>query len=61
MVRYWAWKDYEDGDSYRHIYRAKLVVEMCSPDGFKEAEKEKRGKIVEVEVKEVDNDNRPGD
>ena len=50
--KYWAWLDTETGE-YRYIYRARFLVEMCSPDGFKSDEIKGKGRIVEVTVEEV--------
>jgi len=47
---YWAWKD-SDGN-YHHIYPGRLLVEMCSPDGFERAVKDGEGKIVKVHIEE---------
>ena len=43
----WAWYDNNEKKFY-HIYRAKFMVEMCSPDGFKFKEKTGQGKIIQV-------------
>ena len=56
---YWAWRDNKDG-SYRHIYQRKIIVQMCSPDGFKEAEERGKGKLVRVRIVEVMEDELPG-
>lgn len=48
---YWAWYDFKSKD-YRYIYPRRILVEMCSPDGFKTAEQRGEGKIVEIIVRE---------
>ena len=52
MQKMWAWYDYEKKE-YCHIYRAKFLVLMCSPDGFKKYEELGKGKVVEVEVRHL--------
>ena len=48
---YWAWRDDKE-EEFRHIYKRRFQVEMCSPDGFRQAEKRGDGKLVEVKVTE---------
>jgi hypothetical protein len=45
----WAWWDAEKSE-YRHLYPSELVVRMCSPDHYKRAEAEGRGKVTQVLV-----------
>ena len=49
----WAWHDFES-DMYTLIYNCKLLVEMCSPDGFKRSTELGKGKIVKLKVVEVE-------
>ena len=49
----WAWYNYRDS-LFWHIYPQRFLVEMCSPDGYKSAEKNGEGKIVEVEVRTIE-------
>lgn len=49
MKQMWAWYDIKR-DKYCHIYPRRMLVEMCSPDGFKSAEKRGEGKVVKVTV-----------
>ncbi len=48
----WAWHDFQK-DTYSMIYPRKFIVEMCSPDGFKQRTKRGEGKIVKLKVIEV--------
>ena len=45
----YAWYEFAD-ESYHHIYNRRFLVEVCSPDGFKQATKRKEGKIVKVHI-----------
>ena len=47
---YWAW--YDEEGNYRYIYPKRFLVEMCSPDGFKKAIEQGKGKIIKVSIKE---------
>jgi len=51
MTEYYAWKTKEG--VYRNIYTGRILVEMCSPDGYKKATERGDGKIVKVEIKEI--------
>lgn len=45
----WAWYD-KKKDDYHFVYKSKIQVAMCSPDGFKKATERGEGEITEVEV-----------
>ena len=47
----WAWWNNKT-KSFSHIYNREMLVRMCSPDGFKDKENNREGKIVKVVVKE---------
>lgn len=49
---HWAYKDLIENQFY-FIYKTKMVVEICSPDGFKSDIKEGKGVIVPVIINEV--------
>jgi len=49
---YWAWFDNKTG-AYCYVYDRRFLVEMCSPDGFKEAEARGEGRIVRVNIEEA--------
>ena len=46
----WAWWEAKD-NSYLYVYPSRVLVEMNSPDGFKNDEANGRGKIMQVTVK----------
>ena len=52
---YWAWWD-NKLEEYRCVYKRRFVVENCSPDGFKKWEADGKGRIVEVQIVEVKDD-----
>lgn len=52
MQLMWAWHDFK-GKRYKFIYEAKMLVEMCSPDGFKLETKRGEGRIIQVKVQEI--------
>jgi hypothetical protein len=45
----WAWWDAEK-QAFRHVYPNELCVRICSPDHFKTAETEGRGRVMRVKV-----------
>lgn len=47
----WAWWDNKT-KSFHYIYGRENMVKMCSPDGFRNKESKKEGKVVRVVVKE---------
>jgi hypothetical protein len=58
----WAWWS-TDGETFCHVYPQRRCVEMCSPDGFKQAMARGDGEIVEVVVLRKNatlKGNRPG-
>jgi hypothetical protein len=50
-TKMWAWWGKET-QGFRHVYPRRGIVEMCSPDGFKEKTARGEGRIVQVMVKE---------
>jgi len=48
-AKLWAWWDAEQ-QAYKFIYPQRFCVVICSPDGFKRATREGKGKIVRVTV-----------
>ena len=48
----YGWHDLEE-DRFDHIYPRRFHVEMCSPDGFKEATEKGKGKLVKLKVVEA--------
>lgn len=54
MKTMWAWYS-KIRDEYMFFYTRKVIVEMCSPDGFESQIKRGEGEIVEVEVRHLSN------
>jgi hypothetical protein len=46
---YFAWWD-EEQQNFSLVFHARVLVEMCSPDGFKADEAAGRGKVLRVRV-----------
>jgi hypothetical protein len=48
-AKLWAWWDAER-QQYKFVYPKRFCVVLCSPDGFKRATREGKGKIMRVTV-----------
>lgn len=53
QAKYWAWWD-NDKKRFENIYYGRELVEMCSPDGYRSAEKSGEGRICPVKIKELE-------